>query len=66
MKRLIVITVVMVILITSCSITIHKRNRCKGNGGWYKNRNLSSISIDSIQKHQRIISYPHLMASYPH
>jgi len=64
MKRVIGITVVILILITSCSRTIHKRKQCKGNGSWYRNRNLSSI--DSIQKPEEIISYQHYMVSYPH
>ena len=62
MKRVIGITIL--ILITSCSRIIHKRKQCKGNGSWYKNRNLSSI--DSIQKPEEIISYQHYMVSYPH
>lgn len=62
MKRVIVIVVVLIGMI-GCSRPIHKkRKRC--NGGWYKNRNLSSI--DSIQKPEEIISYQHYMVSYPH
>jgi hypothetical protein len=65
MKRLITI-VVMLILIVSCSRTMHKKRKgCKGKGGWYNNRNLSSI-VDSIQKHKEMISYQHFIVSYPH
>ena len=62
MKRVIVIVVVLIGMI-GCSRPIHKKGkRCKGN--WYKNRNLSSI--DSIQKHNEILSYQHFIVSYPH
>ena len=39
--------VILVLLLTSCSRVITKRKRCRGNGSWYGNRNLSVI--DSIR-----------------
>ena len=64
-----IIGIVILILITSCSRPIHKkRKRCKGNGSWYGNRNLSQIpqSIQNPQNPQKTISYQHFIVSYPH
>ena len=45
MKRVILIVVVILMGITSCNRMIHKRPKCKGNGNWYRNRNLSNTSL---------------------
>jgi len=39
--------VIVILLLSSCSSRITKRKRCRGNGSWYGNRNLSVI--DSVR-----------------
>jgi hypothetical protein len=40
MKKLVLVLLGLIILVTSCSSPYKKRKRCRGNGSWYGNRNL--------------------------
>ena len=46
MKKLIYLTLILTILITSCNSPYKKRKRCKGNGSWYGNRNIGHQTQD--------------------
>jgi hypothetical protein len=44
MKKVLILMVVMIILISSCAPSPYKkRKKCRGNGSWYGNRNLGLV-----------------------
>ena len=55
MKKLIIILIASAIL-SSCGTT----HKCKGNGSWYGNRNLSTIQVDSTIIATNFITYKNI------
>jgi hypothetical protein len=53
MKKMIVPAMVIcctVFLLSSCASSPYKqRKKCRGNGGWYGNRNLSKLDIKHLE-----------------